>query len=211
MAQEYEAIDKIVGNCMDYAEKKCRKFHTGSVTWSPTYKKACLTLLYWLMRKPHRNGLHHNVRKILVLQRKLNIVYDPALTLQQIILNIRLAYKERKKCMKIAESLSLEYRTQLALAKEEAGEIRAATFLRQMNHIEAQRRLFRNIRHMEGKIKGGCTSKVTQKINGIDVEFTKKEDIERLCATGNEQLYHQTEQKPSDFLSKDIVEYLGHH
>ena len=40
--------------------------------------------------------------------------------------------------MQLAESLSLEYRTQLALAKEEAGEVKAATFLRKMNHIEAQ-------------------------------------------------------------------------
>ena len=112
--------------------------------------------------------------------------------------------------MQLAESLSLEYRTQLALAKEETGELKAATFLRNMNHVEAQRRVFRNIRHMEGKVKGGCTSKVIKKIDGVDVEFIGKEDIEKLCATVNEQLCHQTE-KNSDLLSKDIIQNLGHH
>ena len=38
--------------------------------------------------------------------------------------------------------------------KEEAGEMKASVFLNNVNHIEAQRRLFRNIRNMEGKLKG---------------------------------------------------------
>ena len=97
------------------------------------------------------------------------------------------------------------------MVKEEAGELKAATFLRNMNHVEAQRRLFRNIRHMEGKVKGGCTSKVIKTIDGIEEELTKKDDIERLCATGNEQLYHQTEQNSSNLLSRDIIQDLGNH
>ena len=39
--------------------------------------------------------------------------------------------------------------------------MKTAVFLRLVNHIEALRRLFRNIRHMEGNIKGGSTSKIT--------------------------------------------------
>ena len=47
------------------------------------------------------------------------------------------------------------------MAKEEAGELKAAVFLPNANHIETQQRLFRNIRHIEGKVKGGSTFKVT--------------------------------------------------
>ena len=130
---------------MDEAELKCRKLHTGAIPWSPTYKKACLTLLYWLMRRTYFKGKHSNVRQLIVLQNKINLDFDPNLTLIQIETNIKLAYKERKRCMLYAESLSLEYRTQLAIAKEEAGEVKAASFLLNMNHVEAQRRLFRNI------------------------------------------------------------------
>ena len=41
---------------------------------------------------------------------------------------ITTAHSKRKKCKEIAESLSYEYRTQLALAKEKAGKTTAATF-----------------------------------------------------------------------------------
>ena len=57
-------------------------------------------------------------------------------------------------------SLSLEYRTKLALAKEEAGEIKAAVYIRSLTRIEQDQKLFQNIRVMEKKIKGGSTSKV---------------------------------------------------
>ena len=73
----------------------------------------------------------------------------------------------------MAESLSLEYRTQLAMDKEEAGEIKAAVFLRNMNSIEAQRRLFHNIRATENKIRGGSTTQVTiTNKNGKVAEYT---------------------------------------
>ena len=163
------------------------------------------------MRKTYFNGLHHNVRQLIVLQHKLNLVYNPAITLVQIETKIKCAYQERKRCKELAESLSLEYRTQLALAKEEAGEIKAAAYLRNMNHVEAQRRLFRNIRHTEGKIRGGCTSKVITKIDGIDVELTDKEDIEKLCAKENERKYHQTETGNIESLTQELIQDLGHH
>ena len=91
------------------------------------------------MRKTYFNGLHHNVRQLIFLQHKLNLVYDPAITLVQIETKIKCAYQERKRCKELAECLSLEYRTQLALAKEAAGEIKSAAYLRKMNHVEAQR------------------------------------------------------------------------
>ena len=61
--------------------------------------------------------------------------------------------KQRSKCKKIAKNLSLEYRNQLAKAKEDAGETKAATYLRNLDSIESTRRLFRNIRYLEEKIK----------------------------------------------------------
>ena len=36
-------------------------------------------------------------------------------------------------------SLNLEYRTKLALAKEEAGEIKAADYIRNLNRIEKRK------------------------------------------------------------------------
>ena len=64
---------------------------------------------------------------------------------------------------------------------------------------------------MEGKTKGGSTSKVTTKIEGRDVEVTNKVDIEKLCATENERKYHQTETGNSELLSQELIQDLGHH
>ena len=43
--------------------------------------------------------------------------------------------------------------TRLANAKEEAGEMKAAVYLRNRNRIENQRRIARNIKRMEGKFR----------------------------------------------------------
>ena len=66
----------------------------------------------------------------------------------------------------------MQYITQLAIAKEEASEMKSAVFLNNIDHIEAQTRLFRNIRHVEGKLKGGRISKVR-----ITKENGEKKDI----------------------------------
>ena len=68
------------------------------------------------------------------------------MTKDQIILEIQLAHKQRIKIKQMAESLSLEYRTRLANAKEEVGEMEAATYLRNRNRIEYQRKVARYCR-----------------------------------------------------------------
>ena len=60
------------------------------------------------------------------------------------------------------------------MAKEEAGKIKANTYLRRLNHTEALQRMFRNIQHMEVEIKGGCAPKVVTKNNSFTTEYTKK-------------------------------------
>ena len=64
------------------------------------------------------------------------------------------SYKQVKCVTKI---ISLEYRKRLAMSKEEADEMKATVFLTNMNNIEAQRCLFRNITQMERKLKYDCT------------------------------------------------------
>ena len=89
------------------------------------------------------------------MQNKLGIKYDANLQLATLKKNISTCYKRRTKIKAMAESTSLEHRHQLAAAKEAAGEIKAATYIRSLNRVEKQRKLFQNIRQMEMKIKGG--------------------------------------------------------
>ena len=127
MAEEYEILDTLIEESMEIAEKKCRKLRTGEIPWSPAYKKVCLMLTYWQMRKDYSLGLHTNVRQLQTLQNKLQISYVP-LTDLEIIMELKKAYKQRKKLKLMASDLSLEYRTKLALIKEEAGEIKVVVF-----------------------------------------------------------------------------------
>ena len=208
---EYEEIYSCSMGAMEFAEKNCRKLRTGAHAWSPTYKIACLKLIYWLQRRSYFLKTHRNVRQLIVLQNKLGITYEPNLLLPEIERRIVDAHKHRHDCIKNDESLSIEYRTQLALAKEAAGELKAATFLKNQNYIEAQRRLFRNIRHMEGKIKGASTSKITIQSEEGMTEYTSKEDIERLCAKENERKWHQCEDGGSQLLLPPFINDLGHY
>ena len=98
------------------------------------------------------------MRHLIVLQNKLNITYDPSLTLVDIIKEIKDAFRNRKHIKKIVENLSLEYFTQFADAKEAAGEVKAASYLCSLKHTEFTRRLYRNIRQMGKKLKGGSTT-----------------------------------------------------
>ena len=105
--------------------------------------------------------------------------------------------------------MSLEYRTQLVVAKEEAGETKAASYLCSLNHIESQRRIFRNIRFMEGKKRDCSTSKLISIQNGIEIEHTKREDIEKICADTNDRKYYQTVGQGSQLLLHEYINDLG--
>ena len=120
---EFEEIDSILCRLMDEAEEQCRRLHMGAHPWSPTYTQANLRIEYWLNRMDYYFGINTNVRQLITLQNKLKIEYNPSLSKEDIRREIRQAFKHRKHVKSIAESLSLEYRTRLAQAKEDGEEL----------------------------------------------------------------------------------------
>ena len=206
---EFEKLDVEICGYMDEAELKCRKLKTGSHSWSPTYKRTRWTLEYWKQRKIYDQGLHTNVSKLKTYQRRAGLTYDPSLTIKEVEGKIIEATRKYKDVKKRSEELSQEYRFRLANAKEEAGEIKAAVYLRNFNRIEAQQRLFRNIRYVENVIKGGSTVKVTIKDNnGEDIEITDRSNLEKHILENCERIEHQTE-NGSQLLQKDFLNDLG--
>jgi len=204
----YELLDEEICDCMDAAETNCRKFRMGAVKFLLTYKAAVQTVELWKRRLAYRNGDDYNVRKILVLQNKLNMPYDASLSNDDIKKKLHEALVECRHCKSIDESLSIEFRSQLADAKEAAGTVKAAVHLQNMNRIEAIRTLFRNIRYIEGKMRAGASAQVTI-INADDSlsELTGKDGVEKAIIKSNERKYHQTEggsQLLEPFLMRDI-------
>ena len=185
----FENLDLILEKHMEKAELQCRKLKMGKIPWSPSYKKIQLEFDYWRMRSRYKLGLHKNVRQLIVLQNQLHIIYDNTLTMYEIVKQIKDCYQRKKKIVLMSESLSMEYRQQLAGAKEAEGEIKAATYLRNLNRVERQRKLFQNIRRMENKLRGGSTNKVVITDEyGITKEYNKKEDMEKVIAVANEKM-----------------------
>ena len=117
-ALEYERLYAHSSKVMTDAEAQCRKFRMGKTPWSPTYQNIMLTFEFWCQREDYARGINNNVRDLIVLQNKLNITYDPELTLPQIKEKKLECYIQRRKCKHIAEQLSLEYRFRLAQARE---------------------------------------------------------------------------------------------
>jgi len=145
LAGRYKLLDEEICDCMDAAEKDCQKFRMGAVKFSPSYKTAVQTVELWKHRLAYRNGDDYNVRKILVLQNKLDMPYDASLSIDDIKRKLHEARVEHRHCKSIDESLSIEFRSQLADVMEAAGTVKAAVHLQNMNRIEAIRTLFCNI------------------------------------------------------------------
>ena len=121
---------------MTNAEIKCRKLCTGSRHWSPTYKNINLELDYWRMRQRYLLDIHRNVRQLIVLQNQIKITYDSTLTINSVVNNIIKCYAKMDKDKGTEDSLIIEYRNQLAAAKEAAGEIKPAVYIRNLNKID---------------------------------------------------------------------------
>ena len=95
------------------------------------------------------------MRQLIALQNKLKLICNPTLETNDIENELKIARKQRGEIKLLAEDLSLEYRTRLVIANEEAGELKAAVSLCNQNRVEEQRRVSRNTRRMRGKMKGG--------------------------------------------------------
>ena len=139
----------------------------------------------------------------------MKIVYDPSLSLKDIEKEIKKAFQHRKHVKAISESLCLEYRTRLAQAKEDAGENNKAAYLRQLNNVEKQRRLFRNIKYMEDRIKSLETTKViTIEPDGSTREHSSRQSVEDALLDTHREKYHQTEGS-SGFLTPEGMALFG--
>ena len=49
----------------------------------------------------------------------------------------------------------------MEIVKEEARKVKAALYISNLNHLKAQRRLFRHIRYTEGNLKDDSTNYIT--------------------------------------------------
>ena len=162
-----------------------------------------------MRRLSHEQGTCRNVKLLITMQKQADITFERGLSILEVLKRLADARRERRRCKDIAESLQIEYRHDLAAAKEAAGNIKAAVHLRNMNRVEATRKMHQNIRYMEGKLSAGATAQVTvTSHDGTVTELTAKDDVEKAIIKSNEKRYHQTE-GGSQLISDAMVQDLG--
>ena len=208
--REYERIDSIIQESMETAERKCRKFKCGETDWSPRFQEIHDTIDYWLLRQRQLQGLRPNMALVKRLGKKLQIRYYPS-NLKTIKKKLDKAHDKRRAFKTEATSESMEYRNQLAKAKEEAGDKEAATYLKELNEKEAIRKLFRTIKVIEQRNKAGASSQlnVTNQDGTVSV-LTLQQEIEEAICSVNQKKYHQTE-GGSQLLEQEFLELFGRH
>ena len=210
-AMEYEECDQIIQDAMDKAEAKCRKFKCGETAWSPQYQLIHDTIDYWKLRERYYLGLRPNMNLLKRLGKRANIEYDNTSRQTRNSYKLKLAHQKRKEFKLRAPAESLEYRNQLAAAKEKEGKLSAANHLRSMNEREELRKLFRTIKIIEGKVKAGTTAKVqiTNDEGQIEILHSRQE-VEQVIANVNEKKYHQTE-GGSQLLTPEFMKDIGNY
>ena len=128
------------------------------------------------------------------LGKKLQIRYYPS-NLKTIKKKLDKAHDKRRAFKTEATSESMEYRNQLAKAKEEAGDKEAATYLKELNEKEAIRKLFRTIKVIEQRNKAGASSQlnVTNQDGTVSVLTLQQEIEEAICSVNQENITKRKE------------------
>ena len=167
---------------------------------------------YWRRRDRYAQGRNLNARYLITLQNKLGISYDRNLSIEERIVNRKTeAMGTRKRIIEAADSKRREHRrNQVAMAREAEGKGKIASIIRSMEKLELLRKLFRNIKYMEGKTRGGCTNQVTvTAADGTKTEYTSREDVESQIIKETEKKYHQTETRVCQFLTQEFRDLFG--
>jgi Exonuclease III len=189
----FETLDQQITEAMEVAEGGCCKLKSGGVKWSPAYQKACDEVSYWTLVITDMKGERTNTRKLRSLRKKLGFDRFTGI-LQTAETAHNKAIARRKQWKKQAETLQLEYRSQLVLAKEAEDNIKAATYIRNLSKQEAIRDLFQRIRFIEQRTSNLATTKVVIKqSNGQMKELFHQRAIEEAIMKENNKKFHQTE------------------
>ena len=135
---EYDRLDQDRDKAMKYAERKCRKLHTGDIPWSPELQHVRDLKLYIKLTIRRKKGHYVGAQYLIRLSKKagVNFVY---LSLP----NLDIELQKANKIYKIAKKNSVDFLrssflTSLAEAKEKNGEGKKASIIRRIIRTEEQ-------------------------------------------------------------------------
>ena len=138
--QEYEKIMKLRQECMQYADKHCRKLKMGNIEYSPLLNKSRLTIKLWRGAIKKKSGGKFSTKKLKRLEVKTQINNSMGFTLDEMKIKENHAWKEYWKNKNKAKELRESYLEQKASALEECSNLTKANIIKQILTREKQRK-----------------------------------------------------------------------
>jgi hypothetical protein len=209
MTDERESIDALRVKGMQEAERKCRKFRTGEVPWSPSLQEIMDRIAAWKLMRRKREGKRVSSQ---LLRRKLksaSLESRSSASLTESIEALNDAYTELKIFKKQAQLKRTSWLEELASARAIDGIRKVATEVRQLEQREKQRRNARLIRRANGRLRSGGISSVIAPVgeNYDWVEVTDKKRIEQALLDENQRRFNQACDTP--FMTHPLYNAVG--
>ena len=194
IARKFEKIDRIRVECMKHAEKKCRKFKTGKIPWSPEVTEKLRIIELWTLVAKRLRGCKVNARTI--LRKKIAAQYDGEtnITYEQACANLTEGYKQYRTVIKDSSERRTTFINDLAFAKAEEGNITASKAIKRMEEGEVQRRSWERIHRMDGSARtgSGLSKIICRNKDNLPEEQIEEGEIVKGCLIENERRFTQS-------------------
>ena len=206
---EFERIDSLRIRFMLRAEKKCRKFKTGGIEFSPKVQHQRDRINLWKNVLSKRNGGKLSLSLLTRLEKKVGVSNTLSYSIPDIQTELSDAFSCYYALIKPNKGSNHrdEWFEDLAAAKAAANKTTLASELLQQRQREKQRQAFRAIKwSVKNSSADFSISQVAETINGVSHLRSSKEEVEHAIIQANDQKYRQTTDTPP---MSDLLPDLG--
>ena len=203
-ANTMEVIDRVLGEGMSYAEKKCRKIRAGAVPFSDKLAKAGHQIKLWRLVVRHKVTNSVNTRTIRRVAKRCNLQSVLSVTLVVAKEKLAQAHSDYLQLKKIAHRLRYEF---LCEREENAKSSKARKAIRMIRKHEEARRSWRSIHHSHGKARCQGVSSVQVQEDDDLTTLSEQEAVEEAIARNNSKRFHLTKSTP--LMSEYMQSKLG--
>ena len=199
-----ESIDRVLGEGMVHAEKKCRKIRAGAVPFSEKLAIAGHRIKLWRLVVKHKLTNNVKTRSIRRIAKRCNlksVLSVPLSTARKLLKKAKVNYLKFKK---VAHRLRYEF---LCEREDMAKSEKARSAIRMIRRHEEARRSWRSIHHSYGKMRCQSISSVQILEDDDLITISDQEAVEQAIATNNSKRFHLTSSTP--LMSKYMQEKMG--
>jgi hypothetical protein len=197
LEQEYNRINNRQYEIRKKVESKIRHLRMGAVEWSPKLQSFRMAIEIWSLllkkRKGTRQIRNSKLRRLLASSTITGAFSNSIPEIEEALSQAYAAYKEaRSQAVPWRE----EFMATLAASRAEVKGTKKEAELKQLQSIEQQKRIARNIKRMQGKLHRNATLQITVNDRDRKRVLTDQHEKEEACITKNLSRFLQSEGTP---------------